>query len=199
MIYKTVAFTREKYLDILTFLISNYKAITKIKYGLDIEKVKNIEELCSQEEADEILSSEYLSKLLILGLQEEPSLKDDFSRLFETSRQVPLTELQAYISLLAKNYKACIEIYLRGRETSKRGIFVFLENSFKSFQLSKKKSEIQTFASALSDYVSVLIQLDPKMSRNLIQTYMPEQQEQLIFALGADKQLQLDYLKSIIH
>jgi|JI61114C2RNA_FD_contig_21_15758310_length_1143_multi_3_in_0_out_0_2 hypothetical protein len=72
MIYKTVAFTREKYLDILTFLISNYKSISRIKYGLDIEKVKNIEELCSQEEADEILSSEYLSKLLILGLQEEP-------------------------------------------------------------------------------------------------------------------------------
>lgn len=28
---------------------------------------------------------------------------------------------------------------------------------------------------------------------------MPEQQEQLIFALGADERLQLDYLKSIIH
>lgn len=112
---------------------------------------------------------------------------------------MPLTELQAYISLLAKNYKACIEIYLRGRETSKRGIFAFLENSFKSFQLSKKKAEMQAFASALSDYVPVLIHLDAKMSRNLIQTYMPEQQEQLIFALGADKRLQLDYLKSIIH
>jgi hypothetical protein len=70
MIYKTVAFTRDKYLDILTFLIKNYKAITRIKYGLDADKVKNIEELCSQEEADEILSSKYLSKLLILGLQE---------------------------------------------------------------------------------------------------------------------------------
>ena len=119
--------------------------------------------------------------------------------MFDTSRQVPLTELQAYISLLAKNYKASIEIYLRGRETSKKGIFAFLENSFKSFQLSKKKAEMQAFASALSDYVSALIQLDAKMSRNLIQTYMPEQQEQLIFALGADQRLQLDYLQSIIH
>lgn len=57
MIFKTVTFTREKYLEIMIFLIRNYKAISKIKYGLDLEKVKNIEELCSQEEADEILSS----------------------------------------------------------------------------------------------------------------------------------------------
>lgn len=126
MIFKTVTFTREKYLEIMTFLIRNYKAISKIKYGLDLEKVKNIEELCSQEEADEILSSEYLSKLLILALQEEPALRNDLPTLFDTSRQVPLTELQANISLHSKNFKSSIEIYLRGRETSKKGIFAFL-------------------------------------------------------------------------
>jgi hypothetical protein len=42
MIYKTISFTRDKYLDILTFLIRNYKSISRIKYGLDTEKVKNI-------------------------------------------------------------------------------------------------------------------------------------------------------------
>lgn len=57
---------------------------------------------------------------------------------------------------------------------------------------------MSAFASALSDYVPALISLDAKMSRNLIQTYMPEQQEQLIFALSSDERLQLDYLKSII-
>jgi hypothetical protein len=35
IIYKTVAFTRDKYVDIISFLINNYRCIEAIRYGLD--------------------------------------------------------------------------------------------------------------------------------------------------------------------
>ena len=122
IIYKTVKFTDEKYVDILKFLITHYQVIEKIKYGMDTEQVHNYEELTSQEEAMEILASGYISKLLELVNQELP-LKKSLVELFECSRKGPLTELQAHISLLQGNYKACIEIYLRGRESSKLRVF----------------------------------------------------------------------------
>lgn len=41
IIYKTVKFTNEKYIDILSFLINNYSVIEKIKYGLDPDQIQN--------------------------------------------------------------------------------------------------------------------------------------------------------------
>ncbi len=69
IIYHTVAFTQEKYLEILIDLIDNYKVIRDIKYGLDdklLEEYHGQYYAFTAEEIDEVLSSRYIIRILTL-------------------------------------------------------------------------------------------------------------------------------------
>lgn len=126
IIYKTVKFTKKKYLQLLKYLIENYNCISEIKYGLEPAQHGLLET-----ESPEILASEYINKLIALIINEQtqqrdPLNKDEMAELYHWSRQVELTELQAQINFLNGHYNACIDVYLWGKEDAKERVFRFL-------------------------------------------------------------------------
>lgn len=88
IIYKSVKFTKEKYLEILKLLIKNYTTLAKINYGLEGDQM-----VLLTEESPQILASEYINKLLTLVINEqtqfnEPIKKEEISDIYYCSRQV---------------------------------------------------------------------------------------------------------------
>lgn len=80
----------------------------------------------------EILSARYINKILTLIYYQYPDfIYKKLSNLYEESRLFALSDLQAEISFLQKNYNNCIEIYVRAKNSAKTLVFDFLDNSFK--------------------------------------------------------------------
>ena len=100
------------------------------------------------------------------------------------SRHYNLTDLQAEISFVMGNYRNSIDIYARARPFAKTLIFEFLQNSFKKLVLEKKKEEKKTLAKCITQEIKWMVELNPKKTKNLVDVYIPEIQQQLIDALG---------------
>jgi hypothetical protein len=69
IIYKTVKFTEEKYLEILCSLTENYEVIKSMKYGLEDKKIEDFKDQFDNEAPeviDKILAARYINKILTL-------------------------------------------------------------------------------------------------------------------------------------
>ena len=69
IIYKTVKFTQEKYLGILSTLIRNYSLCKDVSYGLEdkmLEEFNDTYSGYSEDDKDEILAARYINKILTL-------------------------------------------------------------------------------------------------------------------------------------
>jgi hypothetical protein len=110
-----------------------------------------------------------------------------------------LVELQAEISFLQGNFSNCIDIYVRSKKSAKILLFEFLENSFKRLVLEKRRNEKVLLANCIKKDIKYMVKLAPQQIKVLVQNYVPEIQEELIWALGDDEYLQLEYLEGIIN
>ncbi len=181
--------------------------ISKIKYGLEEQLMEECQEQfrreygCSEEDTQAILSSRYLIKILTLVYYEcRDYLNIRLMNLYEKSRAYSeLTDLQAELAFLLKNYNTCMDIYFRAIPSMRCLVFEFLENSFKRLTLEKKKEEKKVLAGCILKEIRQLVKLNSEKTKSIIQVYIPELQEELVNALNDNEELQLKYLEGIIN
>lgn len=58
--------------------------------------------------------------------------------------------------------------------------------------------EKKKLASCITEQIKWMVNLDPRKTMSLVQVYIPEVQEDLIFALKSDEDLQLQFLEGIV-
>ena len=58
--------------------------------------------------------------------------------------------------------------------------------------------EKKKLASCITEQIKWMVNLDPRKTMSLVQVYIPEVQEELIFALKSDEDLQLQFLEGIV-
>lgn len=203
IIYKTIRFTQEKYYNILLNLIRNYSLCKELKYGLEDDMLKELQEQFknySEEDITEILAARYINKILTLVYYQYPQyIQSRLTNLYEESRLFNLTDLQAEISFLQGNFNNCIDIYVRSKKAAKVLLFEFLENSFKRLVLERRKDQKVALANCIKSQIKYMVGLEPHRTKILVQNYVPEIQEELIAALADDEFLQLEYLEGIIN
>lgn len=127
IIYKTVHFTQEKYLNIIINLIRNYSLCIEVSYGLEDKMLAEFNDIYgsyNDEDKDEILSARYITKILTLVYYHcREYIIKKLPELYEESRYYNLTDLQAEISFLQGNFSNCIDIYVRSKKSAKILLF----------------------------------------------------------------------------
>jgi hypothetical protein len=127
IIYRTVSFTQEKYLEIIIDLIDNYRVIRDIKYGLDdklLEEYHNQYYEFTQEEIDEVLAARYIIRILTLVYYENAEFVNSrLISIYERARLYNLMDLQAEICCMNKQFSNAVDIYLRARPNLRIWIF----------------------------------------------------------------------------
>lgn len=77
-------------------------------------------------------------------------------------------------------------------------VFEFLENEFKRLVLERKKNEKNLLANCIKVSIKHLLKLEPRKTITLVQNCVPDIQEELIYALNDDPELQLEYLEKVM-
>jgi hypothetical protein len=122
---------------------------------------------------------------------------DQLGKIIESSKALKIDRLRIHIYEEQKNYEECIHTYLRSEGCKTEDVFLWLKLLQRKHDLLDEDST-RRIKNEILKVIDELVMADSVRTSEVIDTWLPNQQLEIIDKLGSNKDLQLKYLKDFV-